>query len=241
MGKLNIFCLYLMLAGFIFPGGVLAEGAHKHDKARAVPPAAQTVSLGLKAYPDPAGGYNLHLEIANFRFSPENIGKMTEAVEGHAHLYVNMKKIGRIYGTWHHLPGSLLGPGINNIRVTLNDNNHRNWTQGDDWLGASLRLDGAGNVKVDRTIDLVPGAAGEAPKTVTAIKGQTVRLNITAAAGQELHLHGYDLHLKAGLDGRVSMVVTLDHSGRFALLVHTKDNLLGMKETAFAYLEVRSK
>lgn len=43
--------------------------------------------------------------------------------EGHAHVYVNGAKIGRLYGPWLHLPN--LPKGEVTVEVTLNANDHR--------------------------------------------------------------------------------------------------------------------
>ena len=67
-------------------------------------------------------GWNIHVTTKNFRFSPENINKEPIEGEGHAHLYVDGKKISRLYNAWFHL--SNLSPGSHTLRVTLNANNH---------------------------------------------------------------------------------------------------------------------
>lgn len=48
---------------------------------------------------DRTGSWLLEIQTTNFRFAPENIGSTSIAFnEGHAHLYINGKKINRIYG-----------------------------------------------------------------------------------------------------------------------------------------------
>ena len=42
--------------------------------------------------------------------------------EGHAHIYVDGDKLGRLYTDWFHIAS--LEPGIHEIRVSLNGNNH---------------------------------------------------------------------------------------------------------------------
>lgn len=224
-----------------------AEAADAHDKVhvvgkqRAVPPAAAPVSIALGAFSDQGSGYNLHLDVSNFRFSPENIGIESSAVEGHAHLYINGRKISRIYGPWLHIPAALLEPGSNLVLVTLNDNSHRIWVQKGVRLDASIQLEGRNNDKAVRQFNLKPGATGDDITVIKAVQGQTIQLNWAASPGAAFHLHGYDLRKTAGADGRLSMTVKLAHTGRFPLVAHGKDDLLGQKETAFAYVEVRSK
>lgn len=78
----------------------------------------------IHASRDPNGGWNLHLMTENFIFTPENAGKEDVLGEGHAHLYVNGKKIGRIYSNWFHVA---LPKGTSKVKVTLNSNTHKDY------------------------------------------------------------------------------------------------------------------
>jgi len=66
--------------------------------------------------------FNLEIRTENFRFAPENISEQHVENTGHAHVYVNDALISRSYGNWYHLPR--LKPGNHTIRVTLNTNQH---------------------------------------------------------------------------------------------------------------------
>ena len=101
---------------------------HGHHKMAMVPEGAPAPTLELKAVEDTMDGFNLHLMTANFTFTPEMTGHEGEGVTGHAHLYVNGTKIGRVYSNWVHVPAVLLGKGANEIRVTLNNNMHGEWS-----------------------------------------------------------------------------------------------------------------
>lgn len=94
---------------------------HKHGKIeasafKAIP------ELSLEVYPDAVKGWNIRLVTKNFRFAPENVNKKPVPGEGHAHLYVDGKKVARLYSPWFHLKPQ--SPGPHTIRVTLNANNH---------------------------------------------------------------------------------------------------------------------
>lgn len=65
----------------------------------------------------------MHLICENFTFTSENINKMIDKPEGHAHVYVDGKKVSRIYGPWFHLTG--LTPGAHTVQVSLNANDHK--------------------------------------------------------------------------------------------------------------------
>lgn len=80
----------------------------------------------LEVLKDPMSGWNIHVEVSNFRFAPESASLAHMDGEGHAHLYINGKKIARMYSDWIHIPEFLRGN--NEIRVTLNSNDHQTLT-----------------------------------------------------------------------------------------------------------------
>ncbi len=137
----------LFAAALSIGGPVPAEeshdhGAHHHMDQRALPEGAAIPTLVLEAKADSVSGYNLHLVVTGFAFSPENLDQDNEGIEGHAHLYVNGEKVSRLYGHWVHLPMALFAPGDNQVRVTLNDNLHRLWTQDGRPIEAIILLAG---------------------------------------------------------------------------------------------------
>lgn len=77
------------------------------------------------------------MKTENFTFSPENSGKTDLPHEGHAHLYVNDKKVGRLYGPWSHLT---LPKRKNTVRVTLNTNGHKTLYAGDKPIEAIVEV-----------------------------------------------------------------------------------------------------
>jgi len=107
-----------------------SEGDHDHSHhgaPREVPASLPAPTLALAAFEDTESGYNLQLIVENFAFSPSRTGTYSDDIEGHAHLYINEVKVGRVYGEWFHLPAGLFAEGDNEIRVTLNDNMHSDW------------------------------------------------------------------------------------------------------------------
>ncbi len=85
-------------------------------------------TLSLEAVPDSMDGYNVHLVTTNFRFTPETAGKSAVNGRGHGHIYVNGVKIGRVYSEWYHVSADKLASGNNVIEVTLNADDHSEWT-----------------------------------------------------------------------------------------------------------------
>ena len=105
------------------------------------------MSIDFRLEPDELGGANLFVtELIGFRFAPENAGGEHVAGEGHSHVYVNGVKVGRMYGTALHL--GKMAEGMNEVRVTLNANNHPEYT----WNGAL--------VEVTESIHIAPGMGG---------------------------------------------------------------------------------
>lgn len=86
-------------------------------------PAADAPGLSVMITPDPMAGYNLHVMTENFTFSPERASLANVTGEGHAHVYINGEKLGRLYNPWMHLAG--LPKGEVEVMVTLNTNDHR--------------------------------------------------------------------------------------------------------------------
>jgi hypothetical protein len=97
-----------------------ASHGQAHSAVEAVAP-FPLVALDITA--DPHAGWNVHVKLENFRFTPQNAGSTDVSGEGHAHLYVNGKKIARLYAGWYHL--AELPVGNAEVLVTLNTNDHR--------------------------------------------------------------------------------------------------------------------
>jgi hypothetical protein len=102
------------------------EMTHSH-KDFDIPDSSSTIpTIDLKSTKDPMFGYNIQVITTNFQFAPEKVGTETGSYnEGHAHLYINSAKAGRVYSTWLYIPQSSLRPGENIITISLNTNTHQ--------------------------------------------------------------------------------------------------------------------
>lgn len=103
-------------------GGTTAM-THSHDEMLSLSPGPDAPTLAISATPDPVSGWNLHILTTGFRFSPENASGAHVPGEGHAHVYIDGRKFGRVYGPWTHIPS--LPSGAPAVEVTLNANDHR--------------------------------------------------------------------------------------------------------------------
>ena len=57
----------------------------------------------LKIQKDPTGGFNVQVVTTNFVWRPEMASMQHVPGEGHAHVYLDGRKIMRIYNEWFHL------------------------------------------------------------------------------------------------------------------------------------------
>ena len=57
----------------------------------------------LEIQKDPTGGFNVHVVTTNFVWRPEMASMQHVPGEGHAHVYLDGRKIMRIYSEWFHL------------------------------------------------------------------------------------------------------------------------------------------
>ncbi len=84
-------------------------------------------SVSIEVLKDIKDGYNIRLMTKNFAFTPEKVNMTPVQGEGHAHIYINDVKIGRLYGEWFHIGSDKLKAGQNTLEVTLNTNDHGDW------------------------------------------------------------------------------------------------------------------
>ena len=69
-----------------------------HEIAQEVAPQATLV-----IQKDPTGGFNVQVKTTNFLWRPELASMQHVSGEGHAHVYLDGRKIMRIYNEWFHL------------------------------------------------------------------------------------------------------------------------------------------
>lgn len=220
-------------------GGALAGASghlHGHEEMRDAGVPAPQVSL--KVTEDAVGGYNLQIVSRNFKFSPEHTGMATDAVEGHAHLYINGVKKARVYGDWFHIPGDWLNAGENKVRVTLNDNAHAVWAADGIPIAAEAVVTKAGafaGEEISETLAL------DNVKTIRVTQGAEIRLILHANEALELHFHGYDLSAEATPESPAIFTFHAYHAGRFPIEAHGIKDALGRKDKALVFVEVRTE
>lgn len=109
----------------------MAEGAMDHSQMDHggmdhspvnVPAGPNAPTLAIVLHKDTMSGVNLEIQTTNFTFSPETVNQANIDGSGHAHVYVNGKKLSRVYGNWFHITD--LSAGDHTIMVELNANSH---------------------------------------------------------------------------------------------------------------------
>ncbi len=102
-----------------------AVGSDDHHRAEA-PEAVVSetlVSVQITAESDGKAGVNVGIVTEGFRFAPELVDQPHTPGAGHAHIYVDGVKLGRVFASEYHI--AELPPGDHEIRVSLNANDHR--------------------------------------------------------------------------------------------------------------------
>lgn len=101
---------------------------------------------------------------------------------------------------------------------------------------APAAVDGGADARL--TVEVDPEAEGVG--TVVVVQGLRVEVTIIGAGAGELHLHGYDVTLRAEAGRPAVITFDAEHAGRFPLAMHVEDALLGSRDKALLYIEVRA-
>jgi hypothetical protein len=99
---------------------------------------APTLTIEAKEDMMKKGNFNLHLVTTGFEFAPEMTSMEPKFGQGHAHVYVDHVLIGRAYSEWFHIPK--LRPGRHTLYVTLNGNDHKEYSIAGKSIDGSIEL-----------------------------------------------------------------------------------------------------
>ena len=99
--------------------GAESGGEDHHAKTIEGPPG---MSVSVSATPDNESGANLSIGTTGLTFAPDKVDQPHVPGEGHAHVYVDGVKLGRVFANDHYI--SDMDPGERTIRITLNANSH---------------------------------------------------------------------------------------------------------------------
>ena len=118
---------------------------HEHTMI-AIPESKLLPQLGLILHRDSKSGFNLTISAQDFELEPPENKNCCEStgspiLEGHAHIFVNGKKVYRAYAKYIHLPADLFQTGVNQVMVSLNDHDHNTWSIGAKMAMSTLVID----------------------------------------------------------------------------------------------------
>lgn len=210
-------------------GNLLATRDAAGHRLREVP-AAGAPGVRVELRPDSESGWNVHLLVERFRFTPESIGGAALLGRGHARLLLDGRETARAYGPWAHVP-----PGARTLTVRLYADDHTVWAVAGRPVEATVRLaDAAGSASaappsappattpVGRTLTLtVSGDSVQPPPSrVELKKGERLTLRVTSDRADTLHVHGYDRELPLPAGTPASLTLTVDRTGLFEVETH---------------------
>lgn len=142
LGRVALAALAL-LAGFAaWPQDpILPPVDHSQHPLIEVPDGQSVPKMQVWIFPDRMDGFNVFLETRDFLFTPQDAGSEAVPNQGHAHLYINGRKVARMYSPWHHLPAASLREGINRLEVEFSSNDHSVWSVAGQPVGADVLID----------------------------------------------------------------------------------------------------
>lgn len=212
---------------------------HAHTRLMDLAP-SRAPQMDIRLTGTPGEGQSVQLTTTNIRFSKAHADGPHVPGEGHAHLYIDGKKIGRIYV--HETRLEPLAPGVHEIRIGLFTNDHAAYAAGG--VPVSQRY----VVKVDprakrhaegamHRFEMAVADVKISDNTVRVKQGDVVELVWTGDARVGLHLHGYDIEAEIVPGSRTVMRFVASVAGRFPVALHGQGGG-GHGHRALAYLDV---
>ena len=155
------------------------DNGHAHEDTVAAP---EGMAVTISATPDAVSGVNVHIDATRFTFTPEDVNLEHMPGAGHAHIYLDGAKLGRIYGPDTHIDG--VPPGEHEVRVTLNANTHAAYAIGDEMVVATVSLQVPEHGELPHGHDDGPVKAPEGMSvsievTPDAVSGANLRIDAT--------------------------------------------------------------
>ncbi|MFD8826084.1 hypothetical protein ACFV1C_27490 [Streptomyces sp. NPDC059605] len=190
---------------------------------------------------DSEDGWNIRLSVRNFRFTPDSAGGAALLGRGHARLFLDGRPLARVYGSWYHLPDSLVrgAGGGTGLTAGLYADDHTAWAvngapvRATASLAASSAKPAPGTTRseeprpdTDLEITVSRGRVSPAPGRTEVEKGGTVRLRVRSDRADSLHVHGYDKEARLPAGRTVTLTFTADRSGLFEVETHESELLL---------------
>ncbi|MFG3190373.1 cupredoxin domain-containing protein [Streptomyces omiyaensis] len=204
-------------------------------------PAAEAPAVRAEARPDTEGGWNVHLTVERFRFTPESTGGGALTGRGHARVLVDGREAARAYGPWFHVPA-----GARTLTVRLHADDHTVWATAGEPVQTTVPLAPSATAPASppttapapdptpdptpstRTLDIrVTGSTvTPAPARVEVRKGERITLRVISDRADTLHVHGYDREAALSPGIPAALTLTADRTGLFEVETHASDLVL---------------
>ncbi|MEV7280279.1 hypothetical protein [Streptomyces sp. NPDC093111] len=192
-------------------------------------PAAGAPGVRVEIRPDSEGGWNVHLLVERFRFTPESTGGGALLGRGHARLLLDGRETARAYGPWAHVPA-----GARTLTARLYADDHTAWAVAGRPVEATVRLadtDGTASAATPTPPPATPAGrtltvtvSGDSvqppPSRVELKKGELLTLRVTSDRTDTLHVHGYDRELPLPAGKPATLTFTVDRTGLFEVETH---------------------
>ena len=117
------------------------DSAGDHHHAPGVPDEVVSetpISLTVAAEADAEGSIDVHIETEGFRFARELVDQDHTPGTGHAHIYMDGEKLGRVFESEYRIADA--PPGEHEVRVTLNTNDHSELVYNGKKLSATVTV-----------------------------------------------------------------------------------------------------
>ncbi len=107
-----------------------------------LPKGVKVPELSLSLFRDTVTGFNLHINLRNFKMEPAYHAREQHEglLHGYADLFVNGDRIHCLYGPYEHLLKHHLVSGENEIKVILSRHDGRYWSANGKFLVATLKI-----------------------------------------------------------------------------------------------------
>ncbi|MER5310491.1 hypothetical protein ABT034_22190 [Streptomyces sp. NPDC002773] len=216
-------------------------------------PTADAPTVRAEARPDSEGGWNVHLTVERFRFTPESTGGAALPGRGHARLLVDGRETARLYGPWAYVPA-----GARTVTVRLHADDHTVWAAAGAPVQTTVRLDNTPAPSTPAPPTSAPTAPAPStppasprptsprppepgrtvvltvtgttvsppPSRIELKKGERLTLRVTSDRADTLHVHGYDRELPLSPGVSASLTLTVDRTGLFEVETHESGLLL---------------
>lgn len=190
--------------------------------------------VSIQVFEDPKSGWNINTVPSEFELAPWNASTDFVEGEGHMHLYIDGRKITRLYGEWYHLGD--LTDGDHEIRVELSGNDHQPLSfegQIIEAVTTITQVDGIvaaadATADADQTINIMVmdgQITGDSGRQVVN-SGDTIAIIVSGDVSDDVHVHGYDLFEQVGPSTDAVFVFEADIPGIFEVELEGSGELL---------------